>query len=179
MNVIPTRIEGVVTLETEVQRDDRGLFARTYDSTFLSEVGISCHFPQHSIAVNELAGTLRGLHYQIAPRAEHKIVRCTRGALFDVAVDLRVESSTFGEWVAVELSEANLRALYIPAGCAHGYQTLADDTHAYYMISEPYEPDLARGIYYADASLAIRWPLPVSRISERDRGLPGFDRLAR
>ena len=172
LNLIATPIEGVYVIETESHEDDRGSFARLYDSEVLARAGLMTEFPQHSIAKNRRAGTIRGLHYQAAPHEETKIVRCLRGSLYDVAVDLRPRSASFGAWTAVELSEENMRALYIPADCAHGYQTLVDGTEAHYMISASYLAEAARGIIYDDASLAIAWPLDVTGISARDRGLP-------
>jgi dTDP-4-dehydrorhamnose 3,5-epimerase len=172
LKLFETPLEGVYVLEAEPIPDERGCFARAYAAEMLAEKGLIHDFPEHSLAHNRVKGTVRGLHYQAPPHAETKIVRCTRGALYDVAADLRPDSATYRKWTAVELSAENYRALYIPAGCAHGYQTLADDTDAYYMISEPFMPELARGVSHADPLLAVSWPLEIACISERDRALP-------
>jgi len=174
MIVRTTSIEGVMLVETDESQDERGRFARTFDEEIFARAGLETRFPQHSIAFNEVAGTIRGLHYQCAPHAEAKVVRCLAGAFFDVAVDMRPLSATYGCWFGTELSAANRSALYIPVGCAHGYQTLVDGTQALYLISSPYVPAAARGIHYADPELAIPWPIETTRISERDRLFPRF-----
>jgi dTDP-4-dehydrorhamnose 3,5-epimerase len=175
LKVRKTELPGVYTLEPEVHADSRGLFTRLFDADVLREVGAETQYAQHSTAYNRLAGTLRGLHYQI-DAAEAKIVRCTRGALYDVAVDLRRESPTFGKWFGIDLSEESRRSLYVPPGCAHGYQTTRDGTEVAYLISVPYKAGDARGVHYADPNLAIQWPMSVTSISERDQALPPFDR---
>lgn len=172
MKFVATDVAGVFIVEISPLDDDRGFFARTFDADAFDLAGLVSSFPQHSIAQNILAGTIRGLHYQSAPHMETKIVRCTKGALFDVAVDIRRDSPTYGRFAAARLDDRNARALYVPAGCAHGYQTLEPDTWAAYAISVPHAPDFARGIRYDDPSLAIPWPLPVATISERDRQWP-------
>jgi dTDP-4-dehydrorhamnose 3,5-epimerase len=134
-------------------------------------------FVQSSVSFNSRRGTLRGLHYQAAPHGEAKLVRCTRGALFDVAVDLRDGSPTRGKWYGVELSAMNGRTLYIPAGCGHGFQTLADDTEVLYHMSTEYRADAARGIRWDDPTLDIAWPIAEPILSERDRALPAFAAL--
>jgi dTDP-4-dehydrorhamnose 3,5-epimerase len=165
-------IPGVFTVGLRPAHDERGFFARTLDSDVFARYGLAAHYPQHSIAFNQKRGTLRGLHYQIGSLAEEKVVRCTRGAAFDVIVDLRKNSTTFGRWMSVLLDDANRLAVYIPAGCAHGYQTLQDDTEMLYAISKPYDASAARGIYYGDAALNVSWPLDVSALSARDAGFP-------
>jgi dTDP-4-dehydrorhamnose 3,5-epimerase len=170
-----TRISGVTVVASEPIADERGAFARTFDEARFRDAGLVEKFPEHSIASNVLAGTLRGLHYQIGSVPEAKIVRCTYGRIYDVVVDLRASSATFGTWEAFTLDWETPRALYIPPGCAHGYQTLEPHTVVAYMISAPYEPSGARGINAADPRLAIPWPLSVSMISPRDKALPLMD----
>src|SRR5690606_499869 len=131
-------------------------------------------FVQSSTSFNSRRGTLRGLHYQAAPHEEAKLIRCTRGAVFDVAVDLRAGSPTRGRWYGIELSAANARTLYIPEGCAHGFQTIADDTELLYHMSVEYVPDAARGIRWDDPTLAIAWPIADPILSARDRALPCY-----
>jgi dTDP-4-dehydrorhamnose 3,5-epimerase len=166
-----TQLSGVFILEVNAHRDERGLFARVFDAKELASAGAQTEFPEHSVAFNTAAGTLRGMHYQVgAPEA--KIVRCTRGALFDVVVDLRRGSPTFAQWIGVDLDEESHRSLYIPPGCAHGYLTLCDRTEASYLISVAYRVEDARGVHFADPALRIAWPVEVTRISERDKSLP-------
>jgi dTDP-4-dehydrorhamnose 3,5-epimerase len=168
-----TEIPGVVVVETEPALDERGSFARTYCLDEFAEQGIDFVPIQISRSSNSRAGTLRGLHFQAPPQEEAKLVACTHGTAFDVAVDLRDESPTYGRWAAVELSGENGRSVYIPPGCAHGFQTLEDDTHLLYLISERYEPGLQRGVRWDDPAIAIEWPNVAERlISQRDRQLP-------
>jgi dTDP-4-dehydrorhamnose 3,5-epimerase len=169
------RIDGITLLEPEPIADERGTFARIYDEAAMRNAGLVTHYPEHSIAMNPRAGTLRGLHYQLGAVPEAKIVRCTQGRIYDVVVDLRRASATFGQWSAFTLDAAGGCALFIPPGCAHGYQTLEPDTAVIYMISAPYEPAGARGVNHADPRFAIPWPLPVSIISARDSALPSLD----
>lgn len=168
-----TGVAGVLVVEAEESLDERGSFARTYSREEFAARGIDFTAVQISRSTNRRGGTLRGLHYQAAPLAEAKLVSCTRGAVFDVAVDLRHDSPTYGRWAAVELSRANSRSIYIPPGLAHGFQTLEDDTELLYLISAPYEVALQRGIRWDDPDLGIEWPeVPPRVISERDRSLP-------
>jgi dTDP-4-dehydrorhamnose 3,5-epimerase len=164
-----THIEGVRVLEAERLEDDRGFFARTWDADEFAERGLNPHLAQCSISYNRARGTLRGMHFQAAPYEEAKLVRCTSGALFDVAVDLRPGSPTFGAWFGVELSARNRRALYIPEGCAHGFLTLEDGCEVHYQISERYVPEASRGVRWNDPAFAISWPGDVVVINERDR----------
>jgi dTDP-4-dehydrorhamnose 3,5-epimerase len=173
---VETALAGVVVVELEEHVDERGSFARTWCREEMAAAGLSSELAQCSLSRNRRAGTLRGLHFQRAPHEEAKLVRCTRGAIFDVAVDLRGGSPTRGRWVGIQLDPDNGRALYVPEGCAHGFQTLLDDTDVAYMISVPYAPDAADGVRWDDPVLAIDWPNAVDRtISERDRGLPGYE----
>lgn len=172
MKVVGTLLHGVFILEIEPLSDERGFFARTWDRGDLASRGLTADLDQVSIAFNEVAGTLRGLHFQAAPYGEAKTVRCTAGAIFDVAVDLREGSPTQLQWVGVELSAANHRSLFVPEGCAHGYVTLTDEAEVQYQISTPYRPDAAGGFRWNDPTLAIDWPVPIRRISARDAALP-------
>ena len=172
MKLVATALDGVWWVEYDRQLDDRGWFVRVYDEAVFAEHGLCIAFPQQSEARNTRRGTLRGLHYQADPDAEAKLVRCTRGGVYDVLVDVREGAPTFGRWAAFELCEDDPRALYVPPGYAHGYQTLADQSELHYLISTAYRPEAARGIAYDSPALAIPWPLPVSAISQRDRALP-------
>jgi len=166
---LATKLPGVQVIEAEKREDERGFFARTFCLQEFEAHGLDARASQCSISFNRKKGTLRGMHYQVAPHAESKLVRCTAGAIYDVAVDLRPDSPTFKQWEGVELSAQNRRALYIPAGCAHGFQTLADDTEVYYQISEFYHPESARGVRWDDPAFGIDWPGVEHRtLSERD-----------
>jgi dTDP-4-dehydrorhamnose 3,5-epimerase len=172
---VQTRIAGVVIVEMEEHVDERGSFARTWCRDEMATAGLSAELAQCSVSKNLRAGTVRGLHYQRAPHEEAKLVRCTRGRIFDVAVDLRTGSVTRGRWVGVELDHENGRALYVPEGCAHGFQTLVDDSDVSYMISVPYVPAASGGVRWDDPDLAIEWPDAAKRtISSRDLCLPGY-----
>jgi dTDP-4-dehydrorhamnose 3,5-epimerase len=172
-----TKIDGIWTIDLEPIEDDRGWFARTHCAETFASHGLVSSFSQCSASYNRRRGTLRGLHFQAAPAEEAKLVRCVRGAIFDVAVDLRPGSPTYGHWVAEELTADNRRALLIPEGCAHGFQTLADDTELFYQISVPYVPALSVGVRWDDPDLAVAWPLDDPIMSERDRDLPGLSEL--
>lgn len=172
MKVVETVLKGVLVLETEPIADERGFFARTWDREELASRGLTADLDQVSIAYNEVVGTLRGLHFQAAPHGEAKTVRCTAGAIFDVAVDFRDGSPTRLRWVGIELSAANRRSLFVPEGCAHGYVTLTVGAEVQYQISTPYRPDAALGYRWNDPTLAIDWPVPIRRISARDAALP-------
>jgi dTDP-4-dehydrorhamnose 3,5-epimerase len=169
-----TKLPGVYLIDVEPIGDERGFFARTWARDEFAARGISVEIAQCNLSGNARAGTLRGMHYQAPPHAEVKLVRCTRGALYDVALDLRPDSPTYKKWVAAELTAENRRAFSIPEGCAHGFQTLADDTEVFYQISAPYVPDAARGVRWDDPAFGIEWPLPVSVISERDAQYASF-----
>ncbi len=167
-----TKLEGVFIIELERLTDERGFFARTWCAEEFEAHGLNSRLVQCNISYNKKAGTLRGMHYQVAPFAEAKLVRCTMGAIFDVALDLRPDSPTFKQWVGVELTADNRRALYIPEGLAHGFQTLADHSEVFYQMSEFYHPEWARGVRWDDPACGIEWPLPAQIISERDRSYP-------
>jgi len=174
MRFTPTRLSGAFILDPERREDARGHFARTFCRREFEAHGLKPDIAQANIAWNARKGTLRGMHYQVAPAAETKLVRCTRGALWDVIVDLRPGSRTFLEHIGVELSAENGRQLFVPELFAHGYITLADDTEAAYQVGEFYAPDAERGIRYDDPALGISWPLPVEVISDKDAAWPAF-----
>jgi len=170
----PATIAGVVVIDVVRREDERGFFARTVCQDEFAALNLPTLFVQSSVSFNRRRGTLRGLHYQIAPKEEGKLVRCTNGALVDVAVDLRPASPTFRAWVGVELTANNHRAVYIPPGCAHGFQTLVDNTEVLYMMTEIYAPDLARGVRWNDAAFGVTSPIAEPILSERDAGYPDF-----
>lgn len=172
-----THLEGVVVVDLERRSDARGSFARAFCASEFEQHGLDPHVSQANISTSVRSGTVRGLHYQLPPAAEAKFVRCVRGALYDVAVDVRAGSSTFGQWFGVELTEESGTGLVIPAGFAHGFQTLTDHTTALYLVSTPYDPERERGVHHADARIDIDWPLAVTVVSERDRSLPPLSRV--
>jgi dTDP-4-dehydrorhamnose 3,5-epimerase len=173
LKITPTTIAGVFLVDIERLSDDRGFFARTSCVREFAEHGLNTAWVQSSISYNQKKGTLRGMHYQAEPAPETKLVRCTAGAVFDVVVDLRPDSATFRQWLGVELSAENRRAIYIPPGIAHGFQTLADETELFYQISEFFRPELSRGVRWDDPAFKIDWPAADPRImSERDRSYP-------
>jgi dTDP-4-dehydrorhamnose 3,5-epimerase len=174
MNFARTGIDGVWVLDVERFEDERGFFARTWDTAEFGKHGLSSRLVQCSISFNRVRGTLRGLHYQAAPHVEAKLVRCVAGAIFDVAVDLRPDSSTLCQWVGVELSAANRTALYVPEGCAHGFLTLTDGAEVAYQMSEFHAPEAARGVRWDDPAFGIIWPVDVVVMNERDASYPDF-----
>ena len=169
-----TDIEGVLTIKPERRVDERGYFARMFCERELGERGLVASMRQVNTAVSTRRGTLRGMHFQLRPHAEVKIVRCLRGAVFDVAVDLRPDSSTYKRWTGAILNAENGALLYIPAGCAHGYLTLAADTELMYFTSAEYAPAAARGVRYNDPAFAIVWPAKVEVVSAADSSWPAF-----
>jgi dTDP-4-dehydrorhamnose 3,5-epimerase len=169
---IPTAVSGAFVIEQERHADERGWFARTWCRQELEEHGLECALAQCSASFTHRRGTMRGLHYQVPPFAEAKLVRCTRGALFDVAVDLRPGSASFGHWTGVELTAASGRMLYVPRGCAHGFMTLEHATEVAYHISAPYSPPHARGLRWNDPLVRVEWPAAIEVISPRDRDYP-------
>lgn len=173
----PTPLAGAYVVELEPLRDERGYFARTFDREQFAAAGLDDRVTQCSTSFNARAGTLRGMHYQADPHGEAKLVRVTRGAIFDVIVDLRSDSATFKGWFGVHLDVTLGAALYVPEGFAHGFQTLADDTEVLYQISTPYVPGAGRGVRFDDAAFGIEWPPapPHGRIvSDRDRAFADF-----
>jgi dTDP-4-dehydrorhamnose 3,5-epimerase len=174
MEFIPTSVHGLWQIALSRVRDERGSFVRTFDAAAFAAHGVETAWPEHGEAHNARAGTIRGLHRQHEPYAEAKLIRCTRGAVYDVLVDVRPDSPTYGSWEAFELSEERDVMLYAPAGLVHGYQTLHDGTTVAYLHSTPYASTAATGFRYDSAALAIPWPLPVTAISARDLALVPF-----
>lgn len=174
MQFSKTALGDALLVTLEPAHDYRGFFARSFCVNEFSCRGLQTNFPQHSISYSGRAGTLRGMHYQLDPGSEVKLVRCTRGVVHDVIVDIRPQSPTCGKWQAFTLSAENRSQLYIPKGFAHGFQTLSDDVEMSYLISEPYQPELARGFRYDDSSFDIDWPLSVTEISRKDLEWPRF-----
>lgn len=170
MEFIETPVMGAWLIDLKRISDDRGFFARSWCRRELEAHGLETDLAQINVGFSVTKGTLRGMHYQRAPEAEVKIVRCTMGAVYDVVVDLRPDSPTHKRWAAYELTEDNRRQLYIPEGCAHGYQTLVDGAEITYLTSRFYAPDCATGVRFDDPAFGIEWPLPVSSISDADRG---------
>jgi len=174
MRFVATGIKGVRILESEPIADERGDFARSYCNEEFEAAGIDFTPVQSNISRNTERGTLRGLHYQADPAPDPKIVRCTRGRIFDVAVDLRPGSETFCQWVSAELSPDNQTAFYIPAGCAHGFITVEADSEVHYLMGAAYVAGLGRGVRWDDPAFGIDWPIPPSTISSRDATYPDF-----
>jgi dTDP-4-dehydrorhamnose 3,5-epimerase len=169
-----TRLRNVLLVEPERQCDERGFFARTYCTKEFARYGLIPLIAQSSAAFNSRAGTVRGMHFQVPPHEEVKLVRVTRGAIRDVVIDLRPDSPTYRQWEAFELTEETGVALYIPKGFAHGYQTLTADTEVFYQMSTFYVPGAASGYRYDDPAFGIEWLLPVSVISQKDKEWPDF-----
>ena len=169
-----TKISGAFLIQPQRIEDERGFFARTFCVRELAEHGLDPRVVQRSLSSNSRRGTLRGLHFQTPPHAENKLVSCSQGAIYDVIVDLRPTSSSYRQWLAVTLTASNLDALFIPAGCAHGFMTLEDDTVVRYDISEHYAPDAARGIRFDDPAFGIEWPGAPTVVSPRDLAFPPF-----
>lgn len=174
MRFVATDLAGVWLVEPVPITDPRGFFARTFCIREYAEMGLETEFVQHSLSRSERRGTLRGLHFQHPPHAEVKVVSCTSGAIWDVAVDLRPTSPSYGRWQAFDLRQDNHAQLYIPKGVAHGFQTLSDGAEVSYLISEFHVPEAAAGIRYDDPTLAIPWPFEPMMMSERDLGWPSF-----
>ena len=171
----PTPLGGAYVLELEPHADQRGFFARSFCRKELAEHGIDFSIAQCNISHNARRGTLRGMHFQAAPAAEAKLVRCTAGAIWDVIVDLRADSPTHLRWFAEELSAGNRRTLYVPVGFAHGFESLTDDAEVLYLMSEFFSPEHARGARWDDPAFGIRWPMAPTAMSEKDRGYPHWN----
>ena len=172
MRVERFNIEGIFSIIPMKRADHRGFFSETYSRDALAAEGVAADFVQDNHVYSAKAGVLRGLHFQIPPRAQGKLIRCTRGAIWDVIVDLRRDSPSFKHWHGVELSAANRRALYVPEGFAQGFVTLSDNSEVLYLMSQSYRPDAARGVRWDDPAFGITWPIADPHLSERDRGLP-------
>jgi dTDP-4-dehydrorhamnose 3,5-epimerase len=171
----PSPLSGAFIVELERRTDERGFFARSYCAAEFAAQGLGPELRQCSVSYNARKGTLRGMHYQGAPHEEHKLVRCTAGAIFDVIVDIRDSSPTYRRWFGTELSGANRRSLFIPPGFAHGFVSLTDDAEVYYMISVAHAPQVSRGFRWNDPAFAIEWPLVPTVISPRDASYPLLD----
>ena len=167
-------IPGAYVIDPERLEDERGFFARTWCQREFKTHGLNTELAQCSISYNRRKGTLRGMHYQVTPHAEARLVRCTSGAIYDVIADLRPESKTFKRWFSIELTADNRRLLYIPVGLAHGFLTLRNDTEVFYQMSEFYSPESARGVRWDDPVFGFEWPEIIQVISERDRSYPDF-----
>jgi dTDP-4-dehydrorhamnose 3,5-epimerase len=170
-----TELKGVYVIEPERFEDERGFFAPSFSQREFEARGLASRFVENNISYNRRRGTLRGLHYQRAPHGQAKLVRCTRGAIFDVAVDLRRDSPTFRRWISVKLTGQNCLLLYLPGDVAHGFQTLEDDTEVFYQVSEFYLPEAYMGVRWDDPAFGVEWPLPSERvIIPRDESYPYF-----
>ena len=176
MRFTETELPGAWVIDLERHRDHRGWFARTYDAEAFAARGLQTRVAQCNASFNRRRDTLRGLHYQVDPHGESKLVRCVRGAIFDVAVDLRPHSPTYCRWLGVELSAHTGRSVYLPPGMAHGFQTLTPDTEVVYQMGHPHVPAAARGVRWNDPAFGIAWPEPAGRrtISDRDSSYPEF-----
>jgi dTDP-4-dehydrorhamnose 3,5-epimerase len=174
MKFIATPLAGAYIIEIEPIEDERGFFARSYCNKEFTKWGLNTNLVQCNISFNHKKGTLRGMHYQVAPHAEAKLVRCTRGEIYDVIIDLRPDSATFKQWVSIELTAENHFSIYIPEGFAHGFQTLTAVTEIFYQMSEFYHPESARGVRWNDPAFAIDWVLEPVMMSEKDQSYPDF-----
>lgn len=179
MIFIETKLKGAFVIEIDRHEDSRGFFARAFCQHEFEAHGLKPIIAQANIAFNHRKGTLRGMHFQFPPAAETKFVRCTRGAILDIIVDLRPESPTYLQHIAAELSEQNHRALYVPERFAHGYQVLRDETETSYQVGEFYTPGCEGGLLYDDPRLALMWPLPITVVSDKDRGWRQLDQQER
>ncbi|WP_129631042.1 dTDP-4-dehydrorhamnose 3,5-epimerase [Candidatus Oscillochloris fontis] len=174
MYFTPTELNGAYIIDLQRFEDNRGFFACTWEANEFATQGLSSTVVQANLSYNRTKGTLRGMHFQHPPYAEVKIIRCVRGSIVDVIIDLRPDSESYKRWISVELSAENRRALYIPEGFGHGFQTLEDDTEVMYQVSQFYTPSAADGVRYDDPAFGITWPLPVSEISPKDAAWPAF-----
>ena len=170
-----TPLPGAHIIDLEKRGDERGFFARVFCEEEFSRHGLATRFVQVNNSLTECRGTLRGLHYQLPPKAEVKVVRCIRGALYDLILDLRKDSPTFGQHFGIELTSENRRMLYVPKGFAHAFLTLEDGTEAFYLVDEFYAPELERGIRWNDQEFEIQWPIDPAAISDKDRSHRDFD----
>jgi dTDP-4-dehydrorhamnose 3,5-epimerase len=172
----PLEVVGAFLVELEPHHDVRGFFARSFCADEFAKLGLPRDFPQSNLSRNPLAGTLRGMHYTVLPSVESKFVRCVSGAIYDVLVDVRAGSASFGKWTAVELSRENGKALFVPAGVAHGFLTTAVDSDVLYQMGDGFRADTARGLRWNDPAFRVDWPAAPVLISERDASYPNFER---
>lgn len=176
MKFVETPLVGACIVELDQLKDDRGFFARSFCRREFEAAGLNPAVVQCNVSRNRHSGTLRGMHFQVSPFEEAKLVRVTSGAIFDVIIDLRPASPTFTKWFGQELTEENHIALYVPEGFAHGFVTLADNTEVFYQMSNYYSPQHSRGVRYDDPAFGIVWPRPVTSVSPKDKNYPDFDR---
>ena len=169
-----TKLKGVYVIELEKKEDERGFFGRVWDQKEFENHGLNSKIVQCSVSHNKKKGTVRGMHYQVAPYEEAKIIWCIKGKIYDVIIDIRPESKNFKKWLGVELTEKNYKMIYIPEGFAHGFQSLMDNTEVFYQITQQYMPEFSRGIKWNDDDIGIKWPINEVILSERDRKLPNF-----
>jgi len=169
-----TKLSGAYIIEIEKEEDNRGFFARTFDKNEFSKIGLDSKFVQFSISYNKKKGTIRGMHYQTEPYEESKIVKCTKGSIFDIIIDLRPNSKTLKKWFSIELNANNHKMLYVPKGFAHGFQTLEDDSEVFYQISQYYNSEHSMRIRWDDKTFQINWPLEISTISEKDKNFENY-----
>lgn len=174
MLFVETRLRGAFFIDLNLDEDARGFFARSWCQQEFEEHGLDARLVQCNVSFNARRGTLRGMHYQGPPYAEARLVRCTMGAAYDVIIDLRPHSPTFRQWLATDLTAENRRAIFVPAGFAHGFQTVTDETEIFYQMSEFYHPELAAGVRWNDPGFGIRWPIHPPILSDRDAGYPDF-----
>jgi dTDP-4-dehydrorhamnose 3,5-epimerase len=174
MEFTETSLKGAWLIRLKKNEDERGYFARAWCREEFARHGLNPDMVQLNTGFSRRRGTVRGMHFQVAPNAEAKLIRCVRGAIYDVIVDLRQESPTFRKWLGVEVTADNGLMVYCPEGFAHGYQTLLDDTETYYLTSAPYAPAAARGVRHDDPAFGIKWPLPITIVSLADQGWPAF-----
>ena len=167
-----TSLDGLWLIELELREDERGFLARTYCENEFAAHGLNTRWPQCNLTLTKKRGMVRGMHFQADPKPEIKLIRCAAGTIFDVLVDVRRDAPTFGRWEGFELSSTNRRMLYVPGGFAHGFQCLTDDCEVFYMMSEFYVPELARGLRWSDSTVNIQWPITEAMLSERDQNLP-------
>lgn len=172
MNFIQTELQGAYIIEVEAMRDERGFFARSWCKEEFEKHGLVAELTQCNISFNNKKGTLRGMHYQVAPCEEVKLVRCTAGAIYDVIVDLRPGSSTYKRWTAIELNAENRRMVYVPQGMAHGFQSLTDNAEVFYQMAADYRPEHSSGVRWDDPAFAIKWPFAAPTICRRDQEFP-------
>ncbi|HWH69218.1 MAG TPA: dTDP-4-dehydrorhamnose 3,5-epimerase [Candidatus Sulfotelmatobacter sp.] len=178
MKFLPTSLAGLWLIELELRQDERGFLARTYCEKEFSAQGLNTYWPQCNLTLTKQRGMLRGMHFQAEPKPEIKLIRCAAGAIFDVLVDVRPKSPTFGRWEGFELSSQNRRLLYVPGGFAHGFQCLTDNCEVFYQMSEFYVPELARGVRWNDPRVGIHWPVAHPVLSEKDQNLPLLSSLS-
>lgn len=176
MKFIETPLRDAYVIEIEPHRDERGFFARSWCTREFRERGLNARLVQCNVSFNQRKGVLRGMHYQADPFPEAKLVRCTRGRIFDVIVDLRPESVSFRKWYGIELAEGGIEMVYVPEGFAHGFQTLEDNTELLYLMSEFYHPECSRGVRWDDPAISIQWPIPDPIVSDKDRSYEYLDK---